>query len=149
LSAEYSLIDHERNIVTRCFHGQISDGIKTIRLVSFDPGLRAKLQEAQNDKGSVALQNCFIKKGRDNDDFEVHVNNKTSVIPSPKKFKVDDELMATQAKQSAALATVEEIKDAAEHQSVSLSGKVQSISPIEQVYLLKLQGSNLINKKSY
>jgi len=124
------------------FHGQISDGLKTMRLVSFDPGLRAKLQEAQKDKGSVALQNCFIKRVRDNDNFEVHVNNKTSIIPSPKKFKVDDELIATQAKQSAALATVEEIKDVAEHQSVSLSGKVQSISPIEQV-LVKATGKQL------
>jgi len=69
------------------FHGQISDGIKTMGLVSFDPTLRSKLEEVQKDKGSVALQNCFIKRGRDNDDFEVHVNNKTSIIPSAKKFK--------------------------------------------------------------
>ena len=124
------------------FHGQISDGIKTMRLVSFDPTLRSKLEEVQKDKGSVALQNCFIKRGRDNDDFEVHVNNKTSIIPSAKKFRVDDKLIATQAKQSAALATLEEVKDAAEHQCVSLSGKVQSISPIERV-LVKATGKQL------
>lgn len=71
------------------FHGQINDGIQTMRLVLFDPTLRSKLEEAQKDEGSVALQNCFIKRGRDNDDFEVHVNNQTSIIPSAKKFRVD------------------------------------------------------------
>ena len=66
--------------------------------------------QAQRGKGSVALQNCFVKRSGDNDDFEVHVNNKTSFLRSPKKFKVDDKLIAMEATHSAILTSVEEIK---------------------------------------
>ena len=69
------------------FEGQISDGVKTMRLVSFEPTLRCKVEEAQKAKRGVALQNCSFKRSGDNDDFEVHVNKKTSILPSPKNLE--------------------------------------------------------------
>ena len=35
------------------------------------------------------MQNCLVKRKADN--FELHVNNKGSVVSSPKKFKVSDD----------------------------------------------------------
>ena len=52
-------------------------------------------------------------------------------LPSPKKFKVDNKLIAMEAMLSAIWTSVEEIKDAVEYQYVCPSGKVQSFSAIE------------------
>ena len=129
------------------FEGQISDGVKTMRLVSFEPTLRCKVEEAQKAKRGVALQNCFFKRSRDNDDFEVHVNKKTSILPSPKKFRIDEKLIPMEVTCSAAaLGTIEELKDAVEHQCVCVSGKVQSISGVEQV-LVKATGKQLTKQE--
>ena len=78
------------------FEGQLSDGKKTVRLVSFDPNLHRKFEEAQKSQCSVALQNCIFKRSRpDSDDMEILVNKKSSITQSPKKFKVgkDDSLL--------------------------------------------------------
>ena len=48
----------KRNSSIRYFDGKISDGQKSIRLASFDPGLRAALELART---SVAFRNCQIK----------------------------------------------------------------------------------------
>ena len=47
---------------------------------------------------------------------------------------------------SAALGTIEELKDAVEHQYVCVSGKVQSISAVEQV-LVKATGKQLTKQE--
>ena len=44
------------------FEGQISDDVKTMQLVSFEPTLRCKVEEAQKTKRSVALQNCSLRE---------------------------------------------------------------------------------------
>ena len=49
------------------------------------------------------------------DDFELHVNNKSSVISSPKKFKVSEENVENGAS-CPELRTLQELKDLAEHQ---------------------------------
>ena len=67
------------------FDGQFSDGVKTVRLVSFEHSLHSKIEQAQKAQCSVALQNCAFKRSRDK--CEIHVNKNTSVIPSMKKFK--------------------------------------------------------------
>ena len=70
-----------KNRAVKYFDGQFSDGKKTVRLVSFDPALRNKFEEIRKSGGGLALQNCFVKRKADN--FELHVNNKSSVISSP------------------------------------------------------------------
>ena len=64
------------------FDGQFSDGVNTIRLVSFEPNLRSKIEQAQKAQSSIALQNCTFKRSREK--CEIHVNKHTSVMPSPK-----------------------------------------------------------------
>ena len=51
------------------FERQISDGVKTMRLVSFEPNLRCKVKEPQKAKHGVALQNCSFKRSHDNDEM--------------------------------------------------------------------------------
>ena len=53
------------------FEGQISNGVKTVRLMSFEPNLRPKIEDAQKSKAGVALRNCAIKQSRISDNFEV------------------------------------------------------------------------------
>ena len=121
------------------FDSQFTDGVKTLRLVSFEPRLRSKIEEAQKSQRSVTLENCTFKRNRDV--FEIHVNNRTSIVPSPKKFKMEDNIDKI-AVDSPELGTLEELKDLAEHQLISVRGKVQSVSPLEQV-LLKTAGKQL------
>ena len=127
------------------FEGQFSDGKKTVRLVSFEPNLRGELDEAQKTQRSLALQNCIVKRNRDNDDFEIHVNNRTSLVQSPKKFKfVEDDLPKISG--SPELGTLEQLKDLSEHQQISVTGKVQSIAEVEKV-LIKSTGKQLCKQE--
>ena len=77
----------KRNDV-KYFEGQFSDRKKTVSLVSFELKLRGQLDEAQKAQRSLALQNCIVKRNQDNDDFEIHVNNCTSLVQSPKKIQI-------------------------------------------------------------
>ena len=119
-----------KNRSVKYFDGRFSDGKKTVRLVSFDPNLRNKLEEIRKSGGGLALQNCLVKRKADN--FELHVNNKSSVVSSPKKFKVSDDNVEN-GMSCPELRTLEELKDLAEHQRVSFTGKVISISGVEEL----------------
>ena len=88
---------------------------------------------------SLALQNCTFKRSRNK--CEIHVDKNTSVILSPKKFKVTKESVL-KVTCSPNLATLEEVKDVAEQQQITVLGKVQSVATIEQV-LLKTTGKQL------
>ena len=114
------------------FEGKLSDGIKTVRVVSFDPKLHTQFEEVKKSGRSVALQNCFVKRSRfETDNFEIHVNNKSSIVSSPKKFKVSEDALTTSC--CPELGTIEELKDLTEHQQLNVTGKIQSISVVEQL----------------
>ena len=89
------------------FNAAISDGKKTMRMVSFDPELRPQLAKmaatddnakaTENSSDAVALVNCIVKRNsfrqRSDSDphptFELLLTNKSKVMPSPlKKFRV-------------------------------------------------------------
>lgn len=72
----------------------------------------------------------------DIDNFKVHINSKTSILSSPKKFKGVEEKLTSQARCLSELGTLEELKDVAEHQQISISGKVVAfLSPVEQIVM--------------
>lgn len=122
------------------FEDRISDGVKTVRLVSFEPN-------AQTSKAGVALRNCAIKRSCVSDNFEVHLNNKNGIVSSPKKFKVLEEEVTMHATCSSVLGTLEELKDVAEHQRISISGKVVAfLSPVEQI-VMKGAGKHLSKRE--
>ena len=95
----------------------LSDGNKTVRVVSFDPKLHSQFEEVKRSGCSVALHNCLLKRNA-GEDFEIHVNNRSSIVKSPKKFRVDDESLFTVASSSS---TLKSLKELAEHQQVSIS----------------------------
>jgi len=46
------------NMKVKYFEGQLSDGSKTVRFVSFEPNLRRKVEEAQQKGSAIQLRNC-------------------------------------------------------------------------------------------
>ena len=46
------------------FHGQISDGKKSLRLVSFDPKLKNLMEKLKEDKKEIAIENCSIQESK-------------------------------------------------------------------------------------
>ncbi len=126
------------------FEGQLSDGKKTVRMVSFEPKLRAEVEKARESGEGVAVTNCTVQKSRKEgcDALEIVAGHRTNVVKSPKKFKVDDEAIRSAAVgvcSSMDVKTLEEIKDLGEGQHVNVKGKIQSIQPVEKV-LIKSRG---------
>ena len=121
------------NTKMKYFEGQLSDGSKTVRFVSFEPKLRQQIEEAHEKCSSIALRNCAVKRNRQQD-LEVLVSSQTKIHSSPKKFKIDDKVIKEfEEAKCSGIAALEELNDVAEHQSVAVSGKVVSMSPIEQI----------------
>ena len=48
----------------RYCEGQLSDGKKTVRIVSFKLKLRSDLEGMKNSSESVALMNCSVQKSK-------------------------------------------------------------------------------------
>jgi len=118
------------------FEGQLSDGHKTIQVVSFEPKLCGQIEEAQEQKLGVALTNCSIKRSKvsGSNEFKVLLGNKTSILKSPKKFKIDKSYTEIAMSHCCPeLRTLELLKDVAEHQHVSVTGKVLSVSANEKI----------------
>ena len=122
-----------KNSEVKYFEGQLSDGRKTVRVVSFDPKLRGEIEEARQQRYGVGLMNCCIKRSRnpERNKFEVIVGNKTTVVKSPKKFKIDTETEAASLYCCPELTTLELVKDVAKQ--LTVTGKVVSVSDTEQV----------------
>ena len=81
----------------------------------------------------MAVTNCCIKRNRE-DEFEILAHNKSSITNLPKKFKVNDEGTNKIAKVNICdLGTIEELKDLKEWQHVNVVGKVEYLSPSEEI----------------
>ena len=96
-------------------------------------------------KYGVGLTNCCIKRSRnaERNEFEVIVGNKTALVKSPKKFKIDTEMETGLSYSSPELTTLELLKDVAEHQQVTVTGKVVSVSDTEKI-TMKSNGKSLL-----
>ena len=77
----------------------------------------------------MAFENCLVK--RKADDCKLHVHSKSSILWSP-KFKVSDDNLS-ESLCSPELRRLEELKDAVEHQQVTFTGKVLSVSAVEEL----------------
>ena len=76
------------NTKMKYFEGQLSDGSKTVRFVSFEPKLRQQIEEAHEKCSSIALRNCAVKRNRQ-EDLEVLVSSQTKIHSSPKKMAIN------------------------------------------------------------
>ena len=84
-------------------------------------------------QSSVAIRNCVVKRGR-SDELEILLNGK--------KFKIPDDEVNTVSTQCPVVATVEEVKNLAEHQKITITGKILSTSKPEQI-VMQRNGSQL------
>ena len=66
------------------FEANLSNGDKTVLVVSFEPRLRAEVEEANITQHQVAVSNCCVKRSRGNA-LEILANNKSSIMSLPKK----------------------------------------------------------------
>ena len=104
----------KKNIGVKYCDGQISDGKKTVRFVSFEPKLRPEIN----------LRNCGVKRNREQA-LEVQANAHTKVINYLKKFKGDEKaIIESQKTKCHQIKALEDLNDIAEHQSVWVTGKV-------------------------
>ena len=114
------------------FEGQLSDGCKTVRFVSFEPKLHSKVNEAREDLRGISLKNCAVKRSRQGEnELEVLVSSQTKIQNSPKKFKLDGETVKGDLKSNEI--ELEMLAEVSENQYVCLKGKVVSIFPIQEV----------------
>ena len=66
-----SPVKDSANKKTKWFDGRLTDGKKSVRLVSFDPSLRATFDAAKHEKKPVNINNCIVKHGRDAGQLEI------------------------------------------------------------------------------
>ena len=81
-----------KNKKVKYFHGKLTDGKSTMKLVGFEPKLRTRMDKAQKEKNTVVLSNCFVKESVYEEGREVMATIKTKVMLSPKKLKVIDDV---------------------------------------------------------
>ena len=75
----------KNNSHIKYFSGQVSDGKKTCRVVSFEPGLRNKLEKSRLERSAVSIVNCQIKERSFNKGLEIMASNRSSVEPATSK----------------------------------------------------------------
>ena len=112
----------QKNEAVKYFLGELSDGKKFVRVISFDTSLQSAFKEASDNAKPVALSNCHVKPNRDNpQEMEIILNNHSKINTSPKKFTVDKTMkLANQPKKI----NLSEISDLTTSQVVSVVAKV-------------------------
>ena len=91
-----------KNKEKKYFNAQIADDKKVVRMVSFDPKLWPNMEQSKEDHSSIALVNCDIQKARkrgraDFSEYEIVAGMQTTIQKSPKKFKIEDDLVQSLA----------------------------------------------------
>ena len=119
----------KKNSARKYFKADFTDGKKTLKFVSYDPPLRAKMEEWKNEKKPLTIMNCSIKQSTyaaTVGNFELYGKSGTKVIPNPeKKFHIPDNLICTNP--PSVLNLLQDLKDMQSGQCVTVSGKVLSI----------------------
>jgi len=111
-----------------------SDGRKSVRLDQH-------FVDAQREQHVVVLENCILKRNRD--ELEILVENKPTMLNCPKKFRVSEDDTLVRAPD---LVTKADLKDIAKRQQITLVGKILSINKVEQV-LIKGSGQLLLKRE--
>ena len=140
-----SPVKTSRNSSTKYFSTQFSDGNQTIHFVSFEPKLWSQINDATANSTTVSLRNCSVKRGRQND-LEVFANSHTSIVNSPKKINVDQ--ISILEHNSKCVRMLDDLKDIAEHQNITVSGKIMTMFPIKSI-TIKATGNQLKRWISY
>ena len=132
------------------FDSVLTDGKKAVRFISFEPRLRETLMKAKEVGDGVVVANCIVQKRKGyacEDDLEIVAGAKTTVVNSPKKFRIDDNLVLPAGATPDTVTTVsslEQIATIAINQHLTIKAKVKSVQPIEKIMT---RAGNLIDKQ--
>ena len=72
------------------FDGELTDGVKIVRVVGFDKQQHTKLQDFHVKQAPVTLGNCQVQFNKVHHKLEVAVHSYTNIGPSDAKFTVCD-----------------------------------------------------------
>ena len=128
-------IKSARNSDVKYFESQFSDGKKTVRVVSFEPNLRQKIETAREKGEQVAISNCTVqkRKGYEGNDLEIVVGSRGNLIKSPKRFGIDPDTCIQPLIPTIDVSPLEKICDVRVNEHANIIGKVVHTRPIEEV----------------
>ena len=66
-----AVVPFQKNSNVKHFTEEISDGKKSLRMVSFDPKLRRRVNESLESSSSVAMKECQLKRAAYGDTLEI------------------------------------------------------------------------------
>lgn len=89
--------------------GQLSDGKEVCRLISFDVKIWDDIEKLMNREESVSLNNCGVKN-RTGEGYEVVLTKMSSVFSSPKKFKIDADMMKKSSEMHTTVSNLEKLE---------------------------------------
>ena len=104
----------------RYFMGKLSNGINFAR---FEPNLHPFFEKLKKGNASIALSSCRVQINKFDSGLEVLTSKLSTVVNSPKKFKLDD--VATDHHSSTI--TIDQLCDVSVNQHVSVICKVVKV----------------------
>ena len=95
--------------------------------MSFEPKVRDEFQHFMDAEETIAIQNCDMKRSKFGSGYEVVLSQKSSVISSPKRFKLDQVELTPRCDQQS-LGKIIEINDIAANmgKKFTFQGKIVS-----------------------
>ena len=118
-----------RNTQRSYFEAKLSDGVKSARVVSFEPKLRNEIEEAGKVRRGVAITRCTVKRPKfGGDDLEIVAGSKSAIVSSPKKFKLSDDATGGSGGDAVNYVVSDDLQTLREHQRIIVVGKVVSCS---------------------
>ena len=93
--SELSVVKESRkNSDVKYFNAKLTDGEKSVRMVSFEPKLREVMEKAKGNKEAVMVKNCVIKESTYGSSsvaptYEIVASSRSKIELSPKKFKFE------------------------------------------------------------
>ena len=116
-----------KNSQLKYFDGEICDGKKSIRIVSFNSRLRDEMEKAHQEKAPLAVVDCQVKSAsrfsKDSSGFEVVVSNHTKIKNAQKEYDLPDELFVHDSTPQH-LQEINEIDDISVNTKVTVTVKV-------------------------
>ena len=123
-----------KNQKVKYFDCKLTDGKEVCRMVSFELKVWPDIEEFVERGESVSVVNCDVKKRKiGGTGYELVLSDKSSVIRSPKKFKLsDDLLMRFDVNELERIVMIEDISTNVGNK-VSVKGKLVSLKDSEKI----------------
>ena len=112
------------------FHGMLTDGTTSLRVVGFNSKLQNKLADFKAHQKAVALSDCEVKEGKFDTKLEVHLRNNTEIYASPSKSLDPSSLVMPEPSTQIELTQLSALEN---FQEVSVKIKVIDVNEPERV----------------